>query len=61
MVFEGPFIAHLLEPLTDIDEVDSVWLLWPPSHLVVWSAAASHDAQACLGLVGEVTGQCLQP
>jgi hypothetical protein len=34
---ESPLIAHLLEPLSDVQGVDSVWVLWAPSHLVVWS------------------------
>lgn len=30
-------MAHLLEPLGDIEGVDSVWVLWAPTHLVAWS------------------------
>lgn len=30
-------IAHLLDPLTDLDGIDTVWLLWAPTHLVQWS------------------------
>jgi hypothetical protein len=37
--FDGPVIAHTLEPLEDDSGIDSVWILWAPSHLVVWSAA----------------------
>ncbi len=33
-------IAHHLEPLTDLPEdVDAVWMLFAPVHLVVWSVA----------------------
>lgn len=35
--FIGPVMAHLLEPLTDVEGIDSVWVLWAPTHLVVWS------------------------
>jgi hypothetical protein len=38
--YESPVIAHLLDPLSDLDGIDSVWLLWAPSHLVVWSAVS---------------------
>jgi hypothetical protein len=30
-------VAHLLEPLNDLHDIATVWLLWAPSHLVVWS------------------------
>lgn len=37
--FEAPVVmAHLLEPLSDIEGIDSVWVLWGFGHLVVWSA-----------------------
>jgi hypothetical protein len=35
---ESPLIAHLLEPLGDLDGIDSVWVLWAPTHLAVWSS-----------------------
>lgn len=32
------FVAHHLEPLTDLpDSVDAVWMLFAPTHLVAWS------------------------
>ena len=36
--YENKLIAHLLEPLRDLDGIDSVWFLWAPTHLVVWSS-----------------------
>lgn len=36
--YESQFIAHLLEPLGDVVGIDSVWVLWAPTHLVVWSS-----------------------
>lgn len=34
------FVAHHLEPLTELpDSVDAVWVLFAPTHLVVWSVA----------------------
>lgn len=33
------WIAHLLEPLTDVHDIATVWLLWAPTHLVLWSTA----------------------
>ncbi|MGH3626519.1 MAG: hypothetical protein ACRDRL_03615 [Sciscionella sp.] len=36
--YENKLIAHLLEPLADLDGIDSVWVLWAPTHLVVWSS-----------------------
>jgi hypothetical protein len=38
-VLQSPLIAPLLEPLSDVPDVDTVWMLWHPSHLVVWSTA----------------------
>jgi hypothetical protein len=33
-------VAHHLDPLTDLpDEIDAVWILFAPLHLVVWSVA----------------------
>lgn len=31
------FLAHTLAPLPDLGDVDVVWLLFAPTHLVVWS------------------------
>jgi hypothetical protein len=36
--YENLLIAHLLEPLSGLDDIDSVWVLWAPTHLVVWSS-----------------------
>lgn len=33
-----PIIARALDPLTDIGNVDTVWVLLPPGHLAMWSA-----------------------
>lgn len=35
--FAEIMIAHLLEPLADLHDIATVWLLWAPTHLVVWS------------------------
>ncbi|MDT7783520.1 MAG: hypothetical protein QOF58_1939 [Pseudonocardiales bacterium] len=35
----GHVIAHMLEPLTDLHDIATVWLLWAPTHLVLWSTA----------------------
>lgn len=32
-----PILGPLLDPLPDIDHVDTVWVLWPLEHLTVWS------------------------
>jgi hypothetical protein len=32
-----PIIGPLLDPLPDIEGVDTVWVLWPLEHLTVWS------------------------
>jgi hypothetical protein len=32
-----PILGPLLDPLSDIEDVDTVWLLWPLEHLTVWS------------------------
>jgi hypothetical protein len=34
-----PVVAHALDPLSDIEDLETVWLLWAPLHLVVWSTA----------------------
>jgi hypothetical protein len=31
-------IAHHLDPLKDIQDIDTVWVLWVPGHLTLWSA-----------------------
>jgi hypothetical protein len=31
----GPY----LEPLKDVGDLDTVWVLWPPHHLTMWSRA----------------------
>ncbi|MEU4607626.1 hypothetical protein AB0F43_31965 [Kribbella sp. NPDC023972] len=38
--FQSPILAYMLDPLDDIDGIDSVWVLWAPGHLVVWSAGS---------------------
>lgn len=30
-------LGPLLDPLPEIDDVDTVWVLWPLEHLTVWS------------------------
>jgi hypothetical protein len=37
--FKYPVIARALEPLADLGDVDTVWVLWHPSHLAMWSAS----------------------
>src|SRR5258708_6965340 len=32
-----PILGPLLDPLPDIDGIDTVWVLWPLAHLTVWS------------------------
>jgi hypothetical protein len=32
-----PILGPLLDPLPDIEGVDTVWVLWPLEHLTVWS------------------------
>jgi hypothetical protein len=32
-----PVLGSLLDPLPDIEGVDTVWVLWPLEHLTVWS------------------------
>jgi hypothetical protein len=32
-----PVIGPLLDSLDDIEDLDTVWVLWSPSHLTVWS------------------------
>lgn len=32
-----PIVGPLLDPLPEIDGVDTVWVLWPLEHLTVWS------------------------
>lgn len=34
-----PILGPLLDPLPDIDGIDTVWVLWPLEHLTVWSNA----------------------
>lgn len=38
--FQSPIIAYTLDPLDDLDGIDSVWVLWAPGHLAVWSASS---------------------
>lgn len=38
--FQSPILAYLLDPLDDINGIDSVWVLWAPGHLVVWTAGS---------------------
>ena len=35
--FRDYVIGPYLEPLEDIGDLDTVWVLWPPHHLTVWS------------------------
>ena len=35
--FEDFVIGPYLDPLEDIDDIDTVWVLWPPHHLTMWS------------------------
>jgi hypothetical protein len=32
-----PILGPLLDPLPDIEGVDTVWVLWPLEHLTLWS------------------------
>lgn len=32
-----PIVAPLLEPLPDVTRLDTVWVLWVPDHLTMWS------------------------
>lgn len=32
-----PILGPLLDPLPDIDGIDTIWVLWPLEHLTVWS------------------------
>lgn len=34
----GPILGPALDPLPDIEGVDTVWVLWPFEHLTVWSS-----------------------
>jgi hypothetical protein len=36
-----PVLGPLLDPLSDIESVETVWVLWPLEHLTVWSNARS--------------------
>jgi hypothetical protein len=36
--FKDFVIGPYLDPLEDVDDIDTVWLLWPPHHLVMWSS-----------------------
>ncbi len=31
-------IAHHLDPLNDVHDIDSLWVLWVPNHITLWSA-----------------------
>jgi hypothetical protein len=35
--FKDLVIGPYLDPLEDIDDIDTVWVLWPPHHLTMWS------------------------
>ena len=35
--FKDYAIGPYLYPLEDIDDIDTVWVLWPPHHLTMWS------------------------
>ena len=34
-----PVIGMYLDPLEDVSDLDTVWVLWAPDHLTVWSYA----------------------
>lgn len=34
-------MAPLLDPLTGVEDLDTVWVLWPLEHLTVWSSERS--------------------
>jgi hypothetical protein len=36
-MYDAPCMAHLLEPLSGINGIQSIWVLGAPTHLVVWS------------------------
>ncbi|MCS7484140.1 hypothetical protein ACFFQW_28945 [Umezawaea endophytica] len=36
-VDDNPVIGHLLDPIDYLDDVDTLWVLWVPDHLTVWS------------------------
>jgi len=36
--YKSQLIAHLLDPIDDLGGIDSMWVLWAPTHLVVWSS-----------------------
>ena len=36
--FKDVVIGPYLDPLEDVDDIDAVWVLWPPHHLVMWSS-----------------------
>jgi hypothetical protein len=40
MIAEGleVLIAPLLDPLTGVEDLDTVWVLWPLEHLTMWSS-----------------------
>jgi hypothetical protein len=33
-----PILGPLLDPLPEIDGIDTIWVLWPLEHLTVWSS-----------------------
>jgi hypothetical protein len=35
--FKEVVIGPYLDPLEDLDDIDTVWVLWPPHHLTMWS------------------------
>ena len=43
MIAEGfnAVIAPLLDPLSGVEDIDTVWVLWPFEHLTVWSSERS--------------------
>ena len=36
--FKDVVIGPYLDPLEDVEDIDTVWVLWPPHHLVMWSS-----------------------
>ena len=37
----GTIIAPYLTPLSDLEDLDTVWVLWVPYHVTVWSKRAN--------------------
>lgn len=50
---DNVFISHLLDPLSDIDGVDTVWILWAPDTIVVYSSEYQRWADLVFGYTEE--------